>query len=257
LWLVLTDANLFAISTGVEDGMTVRVPGEGDAPMSTRGSNGDLLVRVNVNSSNVWRRQGTNLYYDAAIPLHTAVLGGRIRVPTLDGEVEVRVAPGTQPGEDAVLRGRGVQSVMQKGAKGDLFISYLVQIPRFVFKLAFALSQTFLVTTLSLFQLCRKRRARNHAPVSILKIIRFYFFCRVLRFFVPSFTPQGRPDAMRRLTFLTALFRFNFCLVVHACPPCSFSPRGRCATDDFFSLDFQFLFYWFLTPFYFLFLAEI
>ncbi|CAG8717471.1 1469_t:CDS:2, partial [Acaulospora colombiana] len=129
-WLVLTDANLFAFSTGVEDGMTVRVPGEGDAPMSTRGSNGDLLVRVNVSSSNVWRRQGTNLYYDAPIPLHTAVLGGRIRVPTLDGEVEVRVAPGTQPGEDAVLRGRGVQSVMHKAAKGDLFISYMVQVPR-------------------------------------------------------------------------------------------------------------------------------
>jgi len=110
--------------------MTIRVPGEGDAAMSKKGSKGDLLVRVNVGSSDVFRRQGTNLYHDAKIPLHTAVLGGRVRVPTLDGEVEVRVAPGTQPGDDCVLRGRGVQSAVHRSSKGDLFISFLVQIPR-------------------------------------------------------------------------------------------------------------------------------
>lgn len=116
--------------TGIEDGMTIRVPGEGDAAMSKKGSKGDLLVRVNVGSSDVFRRQGTNLYHDAKIALHTAVLGGRVRVPTLDGEVEVRVAPGTQPGDDCVLRGRGVQSAVHRSSKGDLFISFLVQIPR-------------------------------------------------------------------------------------------------------------------------------
>lgn len=110
--------------------MSVRVPGAGDAPMSRKGTNGDLLVRVNVSTSDLFRRQGTHLYHDATIPLHTAILGGRVRVPTLDGEVEVRVMAGTQPGEDVVLRGRGVESVLHKGAKGDLFISFLVQIPR-------------------------------------------------------------------------------------------------------------------------------
>lgn len=119
--------------------MTVRVPGEGDAAMSKRGAKGDLLVRINVGSSNVFRRQGTNLYHDAKIPLHTAILGGRVRVPTLDGEVEVRVAPGTQPGDDCVLRGRGVQSVVHNRSKGDLFISFHVQIPRLVELFYFAL----------------------------------------------------------------------------------------------------------------------
>jgi molecular chaperone DnaJ len=110
--------------------MTIRVPGEGDAPMTKKGSKGDLLVRVNVGPSDVFRRQGTHLYHDAAIPLQTAVLGGRVRVPTLDGDVEVRVSPGTQPGEDVVLRGRGVDSISRKGSKGDLFISFSVEIPR-------------------------------------------------------------------------------------------------------------------------------
>jgi len=87
-------------------------------------------VRVNVGSSNVFRRQGTHLYHDATIPMHTAVLGGRVRVPTLDGEVEVRVSPGTQPGEDCVIRGSGVDSISRKGTKGDLFISFSVEIPR-------------------------------------------------------------------------------------------------------------------------------
>ncbi|KIM29105.1 hypothetical protein M408DRAFT_329113 [Serendipita vermifera MAFF 305830] len=118
------------VPAGVEDGMTIRVPGEGDAPMTKKGSKGDLLVRVNVGSSDVFRRQGTHLYHDASIPLHTAVLGGRVRVPTLDGDVEVRVSPGTQPGEDCVLRGRGVDSISRKGSKGDLFISFSVEIPR-------------------------------------------------------------------------------------------------------------------------------
>ncbi|KAG8757514.1 hypothetical protein FRC14_001991 [Serendipita sp. 396] len=118
------------IPAGIEDGMTVRIPREGDASMSRKGSPGDLLVRVNVGSSDVFRRQGSNLYHDAVLPLHVAVLGGRVRVPTLDGEVELRVPTGTQPGDDVVLRGRGVQSAVVRGSKGDLFVSFLVNIPR-------------------------------------------------------------------------------------------------------------------------------
>ncbi|KII93379.1 hypothetical protein PLICRDRAFT_171142 [Plicaturopsis crispa FD-325 SS-3] len=113
---------------GVEDGMTVRVPDAGDAPISGS-ANGDLLVRVNVASSKVFRRQGANLHHDARIPLHTAVLGGKVRVPTLDGDVDVRVPAGTQPGEEMVLKGRGVPPVFG-GVKGDLFVAFSVQLPR-------------------------------------------------------------------------------------------------------------------------------
>lgn len=114
---------------GVEDGMTVRIPGAGDMPISGKGSPGDLLVRVNVGSSKVFRRQGVNIYHDARIPMHTAILGGKVRVPTLDGEVDIRVPAGTQQGEECVLKGRGVPSMMG-GDEGDMFVAFSVQLPR-------------------------------------------------------------------------------------------------------------------------------
>lgn len=117
------------VPPGVEDGMTIRIPNAGDASLSGKGSNGDLLVRVNVAPSKVFRRQGANLHHEARIPLHTALLGGRVRVPTLDGSVDVRVPNGTQHGEEMVLRSHGVPSVFG-GDKGDLFISFSVQLPR-------------------------------------------------------------------------------------------------------------------------------
>ncbi|GBE78083.1 DnaJ homolog 1, mitochondrial [Sparassis crispa] len=117
------------IPAGVEDGMTIRLPNAGDAPISGRGRAGDLLVRINVAASKLFRRQGPNLHHEARIPLHTALLGGRVRVPTLDGEVDVRVPGGTQQGEEMVLKGRGVSSVYG-GDKGDLFVTFGVQLPR-------------------------------------------------------------------------------------------------------------------------------
>lgn len=117
------------IPAGIEDGMSVRVSGAGDAPTSGTGIPGDLLVRVNVAPSNLFRRQGVNIHHDARIPLHTALLGGKVRVPTLDGEVEVRVPGGTQQGQECVLKGRGVPA-LYGGEKGDLFVSFTIQIPR-------------------------------------------------------------------------------------------------------------------------------
>ena len=119
------------IPAGVEDGMTVRVPGVGDMPIGASGPPGSLLVRVNVKPSAVFRRQGANLYHDAKVPLHTALLGGRVRIPTLEGDVEVRVREGTQNGEEAVLKGRGVRTVYGRGReRGDLVVGWKIQIPR-------------------------------------------------------------------------------------------------------------------------------
>ncbi|WVQ70959.1 chaperone DnaJ [Cryptococcus sp. DSM 104548] len=121
------------IPAGMEDGMAIRVPGAGDMPLSASGPPGDLLVRVSVRPSPKFRRQGTNIYHDAKVPLHTALLGGVIRIPTLEGDVDVKVKGGTQNGEEAVLKGRGVQSVYSRGGKserGDLVVQWKIQIPR-------------------------------------------------------------------------------------------------------------------------------
>ncbi|KAG8908538.1 Casein kinase II subunit alpha [Tulasnella sp. 403] len=119
------------IPAGVEEGMIIRVPATGDMPVAGKGTPGDLLIRVSVTPSKVFRRQGSNLYHDAKIPFHSALLGGRVRVPTLEGEVEVRVPSGTQPGEECVLKGRGISSVYG-GEKGDLYVSFNITIPRHV-----------------------------------------------------------------------------------------------------------------------------
>ncbi|KIK71338.1 hypothetical protein GYMLUDRAFT_33489 [Collybiopsis luxurians FD-317 M1] len=118
-----------SIPPGVEDGMVIRIPNSGDAPISGSGKPGDLLVRLNVAPSKQFQRQGANLYHTVKIPLHTALLGGRVRVPTLDGDVDVRVPSGTQPGEEMKLRGRGVPRV-DRNVSGDLFVTFSVQLPR-------------------------------------------------------------------------------------------------------------------------------
>ncbi|KAJ7630608.1 DnaJ protein [Roridomyces roridus] len=120
------DVNIVA---GVEDGMTLRMPKQGDAPISGKGSPGDLLVRLHVAGSKDFTRQGSNLYHKTRIPMHVALLGGKVRVPTLDGDVDVRVPSGTQQDEEMVLKSRGVPSP-HGGDSGDLFVSFSVQLPR-------------------------------------------------------------------------------------------------------------------------------
>lgn len=110
--------------------MALVVPGVGDSPLIGNGQKGNLYVRINVQPSSVFTRQGANLYYQARIPFHRALLGGVIRVPTLDGEVDVRIPGGTQQGEEMVLKGRGV-SYLQGSGSGDLFVRFSLQLPRY------------------------------------------------------------------------------------------------------------------------------
>ncbi len=116
-------------TTGIEDGMKIRLPTDGDIPLSGPGTPGDLLVRVNVIPSKTFRRQGSNLYHQSTIPIHIALLGGKMRIPTLEGDVEVKIKTGTSDGEEAVMKGRGVKSVYGK-ERGDLVINWKLALPR-------------------------------------------------------------------------------------------------------------------------------
>lgn len=118
------------VPPGVDDGAKIRMDGQGDVPLQGSGTAGALYVRIGVRPSKIWRRQGNNLYYPATVPFHTAILGGRVRVPTLDGNVDVRVPAGTQVGDEMLLRGRGVANVLRRGDKGDLLVQFQVTIPR-------------------------------------------------------------------------------------------------------------------------------
>lgn len=119
------------IPAGVEDGMKIKMSGQGDAPIGGRkgGRPGDLYVRVHVTPSKQFRRQGTNIYTDVTVPFHSALIGGTVRVPTLDKQVDVKVPSGTQPGEELVLKGRGVKHLYKEWL-GDLIVKFNIQIPR-------------------------------------------------------------------------------------------------------------------------------
>lgn len=117
------------IPGGIEDGQRIRMPTAGDIPLSGPGTPGDVLVRVNVQPSKQFRRQGSNLYHISQVPMHVALLGGRMRIPTLEGEVDVKVKNGTRDGDEAVLKGRGVKPVYGR-ERGDLIVNWKITIPR-------------------------------------------------------------------------------------------------------------------------------
>lgn len=126
------------IPGGVEDGMRLRVTGEGDAPATgrstsdhPRGQKGDLYVHIRVAADPKFGRNGSDILYTASIPLTTAILGGEIPVPTLDGEVKVRVATGTGTGDKVTLTGMGMSKIGgRRGAMGDLRVEFKVAMPK-------------------------------------------------------------------------------------------------------------------------------
>ncbi|KAJ2079279.1 mdj1 protein precursor [Coemansia sp. RSA 988] len=117
------------IPAGCDNGMRVKLKGLGDAPIEGSGPSGDLYVRVRVTPSNVFRRKGIDLYYDMNLPFTTAILGGTVRVPTVDGDVEVNIRSGTQPGDELRLRSKGVKKI-NSSTRGDQYLSLNVKLPK-------------------------------------------------------------------------------------------------------------------------------
>lgn len=128
------------IPGGVEDGMRLRVSGEGDAPPSgtavnpsAQSTSGDLYVLIRVAADSKFSRSGADVHYTASIPLTTAVLGGEIRVPTLEGEVKLKVATGTGTGDKITLSGMGMPRLGgRRNALGDLRVEYKVSMPKYL-----------------------------------------------------------------------------------------------------------------------------
>ena len=116
------------IPPGVADGSRVRVAGRG-APGP--GGAGDLLLRVRLASHPLFTRRGHDLSMRCVLLLTTAVLGGEVRITAIDGgSVRLKVPPGTQPGQVFRIRGRGMPSRRSGGARGDLYATAHVELPR-------------------------------------------------------------------------------------------------------------------------------
>ncbi len=112
---------------GIEDGMTLRLPGQGNAGKSG-GPSGDLYVTVRIKPHPLFRREGIHLHMDLPLTFPQLVLGDVVEVPTLDGTAEVTIPPGTQPGTVLKVPRKGFIS-MRSGRRGDLFVHVQVTVP--------------------------------------------------------------------------------------------------------------------------------
>ncbi|RIA83006.1 hypothetical protein C1645_834465 [Glomus cerebriforme] len=117
------------IPPGAEDGVTLRIQRQGNMPLGSEGIPGDLYVRLQVAPHEIFKRQGLNIHVDATIPFHTAILGGYIRVPTIDGNVELKVPPGAQPEQQARMKKRGIQQA-NSSYRGDQIVTFKVTLPK-------------------------------------------------------------------------------------------------------------------------------
>jgi molecular chaperone DnaJ len=115
------------IPAGVDTGDRIRLAGEGEAG-EHGGPAGDLYVFVKVKEHPIFTREENNLYCEVPISFTTAVLGGELDVPTLDGRVKLKIVPETQSGQVFRLRGKGVRSV-HGGDTGDLMCRVAVETP--------------------------------------------------------------------------------------------------------------------------------
>ncbi len=116
------------IPAGVEDGMRIRLAGEGSAGIRG-GHSGDLYVILGIQQHSVFQRDGANLYCRVPIAMTTAALGGTVSVPTIDGDVmDVKVDAGTQSGHRTCIKRKGM-SVLRSSSHGDLYVEFAVETP--------------------------------------------------------------------------------------------------------------------------------
>ncbi len=116
------------IPAGVEDGVRIRLAGEGEVGVRGAGA-GDLYIFVTVSPHPIFQRDGANIHCRVPISITTAALGGAIEVPTVEGgRTKVTVPAGTQSGHQFRLRGKGM-TVLRSSLRGDMFIEAIIETP--------------------------------------------------------------------------------------------------------------------------------
>jgi curved DNA-binding protein len=115
------------IPPGVRQGSRVRVAGAGG--QGSRGTRGNLYLKVRIAEDPRFERKGDDLATTVRVPLTTAVLGGEAQVETLDGRVGIKIPSGTPAGRVFRLRGKGLPRLGEGGKRGDLLASLAVELP--------------------------------------------------------------------------------------------------------------------------------
>jgi DnaJ-class molecular chaperone len=112
------------IPQGIGDGQQIRLKGQGLAGPGARA--GDLLITISLAPHPLFEREGADLRLELPIALYEAVLGGKVRVPTLDGAVELAIPPGTSAGRTFRLKGKGLPA---RDGTGDLLATVRIVLP--------------------------------------------------------------------------------------------------------------------------------
>jgi len=115
------------VPAGVDTGDRIRLSGEGEAG-ANGGTPGDLYVQIHVKEHPIFHREDENLFCEVPIGFVAATLGGELEVPTLDGQVKLKIPAGTQSGKMFRLRGKGVKPV-RSHVTGDLLCRVVVETP--------------------------------------------------------------------------------------------------------------------------------
>ena len=116
------------IPAGVSDGMTLKMSGKGNAARRG-GVSGDLLIYVTEERDPELIRDGNDITYNLMLDFPTAVLGGKVEVPTVDGRARITIEPGTQSGKILRLRGKGIPSLERGGTVGDELVNVMIYTP--------------------------------------------------------------------------------------------------------------------------------
>jgi molecular chaperone DnaJ len=115
------------VPAGVDRGQQIRLTGEGEAGPKG-GPAGDLYVVLDVQESDLFTRDGYDIYFELPLNVAQAALGDELSVPTLEGEEELKVPAGTQHGRTFRFRGRGVPH-LRSSERGDMYVVAKVEVP--------------------------------------------------------------------------------------------------------------------------------
>ena len=129
------------IPAGVDDGINVRVTGEGETPPHG-GTPGNLYVALSVKPHEYFKRQGQDILFEQTISYSDAALGAEVEAPTLDGKETLKIPPGTQSGRVFRLKGRGVP-VIHSNNRGDELVTVRIVTPQNLTKRQRELLQEF------------------------------------------------------------------------------------------------------------------
>jgi len=116
------------IPAGIDNGQVLKLSGQGEAA-PYGGQAGDLFVNIHLRPHQDFQRQEDNLYYNLVINFTQAALGDKIEIPTLAGQVELKIPSGIQPGEILKLKGKGMPRLYGRG-QGDLIVKVQVNVPK-------------------------------------------------------------------------------------------------------------------------------